>query len=170
MSCNSGSLLHVVVGAVEESNELPPALFQHVLVLVQTADLSARLQDSACEIIVRNKSSRLLPCPSKFAFPRVVAASQSDWLDRDGRELTAADDSTRGSLPRLLVPQGDKITMLYEVKEGPCLESFGIHVANMAGFPKHVIREAKRKVGAPCRDFRPRAGCAWSLRISTDPG
>ncbi|CAM9157187.1 unnamed protein product [Ectocarpus sp. 4 AP-2014] len=39
----------------------------------------------------------------------------------------------------------DKITMLYEVREGPCLESFGIHVATMAGFPRAVIREAKRK-------------------------
>lgn len=41
--------------------------------------------------------------------------------------------------------QGDKITMLYEVRDGACLESFGIHVASMAGFPKTVIREAKRK-------------------------
>ncbi|CAN0184702.1 unnamed protein product [Ascophyllum nodosum] len=39
----------------------------------------------------------------------------------------------------------DKMTMLYEVREGACLESFGIHVAAMAGFPRAVIREAKRK-------------------------
>ncbi|CAM9858570.1 unnamed protein product [Discosporangium mesarthrocarpum] len=39
----------------------------------------------------------------------------------------------------------DKITMLYEVRPGPCLESFGVHVAKMAGFPSSVIREAKRK-------------------------
>lgn len=37
------------------------------------------------------------------------------------------------------------MTMLYEVREGACLESFGIHVAAMAGFPRSVIREAKRK-------------------------
>ena len=41
--------------------------------------------------------------------------------------------------------QEDKMTMLYEVREGACLESFGIHVAAMAGFPRAVIREAKRK-------------------------
>ena len=35
--------------------------------------------------------------------------------------------------------------MLYKVQSGPCVESFGIHVAKMAGFPNIVLKEAKRK-------------------------
>lgn len=35
--------------------------------------------------------------------------------------------------------------MLHQVLDGPCLESFGIPVAAMAGFPKRVLTEAKRK-------------------------
>ncbi|RHY31344.1 hypothetical protein DYB32_003615 [Aphanomyces invadans] len=37
------------------------------------------------------------------------------------------------------------IAMVYEVRDGPCLESFGIHVAEMAGFPQSVVGLAKRK-------------------------
>lgn len=40
-------------------------------------------------------------------------------------------------------PEG--LAFLYEVKPGPCLESFGIHVAEMARLPQAVIAEAKRK-------------------------
>lgn len=35
--------------------------------------------------------------------------------------------------------------MLYSVRDGPCSESFGVHVAGMAQFPALVIKEAKRK-------------------------
>eukprot|EP00952_Eustigmatos_sp_NYUAD-ZCMA_P007342 31156-Eustigmatos_ZCMA.PRE.1 len=35
--------------------------------------------------------------------------------------------------------------MLYALKAGPCLESFGIHCATMARFPDSVIEEARRK-------------------------
>ena len=37
------------------------------------------------------------------------------------------------------------LTFLYEVRPGPCLESFGIHVAEMAKLPAVVVAEAKRK-------------------------
>jgi DNA mismatch repair protein MSH2 len=38
------------------------------------------------------------------------------------------------------------IALLYKVEEGACDESFGIHVAEMAGFPTSVVALAKRKV------------------------
>jgi DNA mismatch repair protein MSH2 len=38
-----------------------------------------------------------------------------------------------------------QIVMLHHIAEGACSESFGIHVAAMAGFPPPVIAEAKRK-------------------------
>jgi len=38
-----------------------------------------------------------------------------------------------------------EITMVYQVRDGPCMESFGVHVASMAGFPSSVIECARRK-------------------------
>lgn len=37
------------------------------------------------------------------------------------------------------------LSFLYEVKDGPCLESFGIQVAEMAHMPQSVIVDAKRR-------------------------
>ena len=44
------------------------------------------------------------------------------------------------------VVNGDKVTLLYKVKPGPGSQSFGINVAELAGFPEEVMAEAKRKI------------------------
>jgi DNA mismatch repair ATPase MutS len=40
----------------------------------------------------------------------------------------------------------DSITMLYNVRPGACDRSYGIHVAEVVGFPPAVLEGAKRKV------------------------
>ena len=42
-------------------------------------------------------------------------------------------------------PASDEVTFLYEVQPGPCLQSYGVHVARMAHFPASVVAEAAAK-------------------------
>jgi DNA mismatch repair protein MSH2 len=62
-------------------------------------------------------------------------------------ELTALQETHKSVRNcHLSAVSGDQgLTFLYEVHPGPCLESFGIQVAEMAHVPKCVIVEAKKK-------------------------
>ena len=43
------------------------------------------------------------------------------------------------------IAENNSMTLLYQVKEGICDQSFGIHVAEIAQFPNLVVKLAKRK-------------------------
>jgi DNA mismatch repair protein MSH2 len=62
-------------------------------------------------------------------------------------ELTALEQTEKSVKNcHVTAESGDHgLTFLYEVRPGPCLQSFGIQVAEMAHVPQSVIQDAKRR-------------------------
>ncbi|CAA6814206.1 MAG: DNA mismatch repair protein MutS, partial [uncultured Thiotrichaceae bacterium] len=63
-------------------------------------------------------------------------------------ELTALPEliSTIVNVHIDAVEHGDKIVFLHSVKDGPANQSYGLQVAQLAGVPKNVITQAKKKL------------------------
>jgi len=76
-------------------------------------------------------------------------------------ELTSLADVTPGVINKHVTAHTDdnSITMLYKIHEGPCDRSFGIHVSELAQFPKEVVLSAKRKA-AELEDFGTKAAAS----------
>ncbi len=82
------------------------------------------------------------------------AAVEFLWSKRPGakalfathfHELTELSEIMRGIKNYHLAVQewGDEVAFLYKVEEGSCDESFGIHVAKLAGMPQEVVARAR---------------------------
>lgn len=67
------------------------------------------------------------------------------------------------------VEHGEKIVFLHTVKDGPANQSYGLQVAQLAGVPKHVIQQARKKLYALEQDAlaAPQTGQTLALNLAT---
>ncbi|MEZ5538191.1 MAG: DNA mismatch repair protein MutS [Thiolinea sp.] len=87
-----------------------------------------------------------------------LAWAFAEFLARDRKAFTlfATHYFELTALPELIstivnvhidaVEHGDKIVFLHAVKDGPANQSYGLQVAQLAGVPKSVIAQAKKKL------------------------
>ncbi|KXZ42923.1 hypothetical protein GPECTOR_111g256 [Gonium pectorale] len=61
-------------------------------------------------------------------------------------ELTAAVGVKNMQAAAVIDPATHRLTMLYSIREGACDQSFGVHVAESAGFPPQVIAMANERL------------------------
>ena len=84
-------------------------------------------------------------------------------------ELTALPEiiTTIANVHINAVEHGDKIVFLHSVKEGPANQSYGLQVAQLAGVPKNVIAQARKKLHQLELDARqtPQQGQTLSLNL-----
>ncbi len=85
-------------------------------------------------------------------------------------ELTALPEkiSTIANVHINAIEHGDKIVFLHTVKDGPANQSYGLQVAQLAGVPKNVISQARKKLHQLELDARqaPQHGQTMSLDLS----
>lgn len=84
-------------------------------------------------------------------------------------ELTALPEKipTIANVHINAVEHGDKIVFLHSVKDGPANQSYGLQVAQLAGVPKGVIAQARKKLHQLEQDARqkPQQGQTMSLNL-----
>jgi len=69
------------------------------------------------------------------------------------------------------VEHGDKIVFLHAVKEGPANQSYGLQVAQLAGVPREVIAQARKKLVSleQQREQAPQTGQTLPLSFAETP-
>lgn len=85
-------------------------------------------------------------------------------------ELTALPEkiSTIANVHINAIEHGEKIVFLHSVKDGPANQSYGLQVAQLAGVPKTVITQARKKLHQLEQDARlvPTSGQTLPLNLS----
>ena len=86
----------------------------------------------------------LYSSPTHFSFP----SSLSPLLLLPSPELTALSRALPcvGNCHAAVLQTHGVLTFLFRILPGVCERSFGIHVAEMAGFPPHVVALAQQKL------------------------